>query len=141
MAKADEPEAAVEKERSDRNTRRERQKTNGAARRSIPEPPVQASAPAPPAPPADSLVESAMRLVRKMTSIQRHEAYALRLTSSLFNFSHLGVVACDTLQPAGKIAKRVGSDRDPDRFPIRCIGQPTKLPRDQSKAILLPVHG
>ena len=66
------------------------------------------------------------------------EAYALTLTLSLFNFSHLGVGACDALQPAGKIAKRVGGYWDPDRFPIRSIGQPTKLPRDHSKAI--PVH-
>jgi hypothetical protein len=53
---------------------------------------------------------------------------ALTLTLSLYNFSHLGVGACDTLQPAGKIAKRVGGHWNPDRFPIRCIGQPTKLP-------------
>ena len=84
--------------------------------------------------------EPARNATARARPVRSAASRTITLTSSLFNFSHLGVGACDSLQPAGKIAKRVGGYWDPDRFPIGRVGKPAKLPRDQSKAIL-PVHG
>lgn len=69
LAKSDEPEAAVEKERTETRERVRAHRTAERTVRSSPEPPVQA-------PPADSLVESALHLVRQMTDHQRHDFMA-----------------------------------------------------------------
>lgn len=80
LAKSDDPEAAAEKERSDRNERRTRNSendsnTDGAARRSNSEPAAPRAAD-PPTPVLVSIVENAMCLVRQMTTPQRHEFMA-----------------------------------------------------------------